>query len=180
MSVELDEIAKELRLFHSPSGPPPSTDDRSGFVILAALPLRPLIALTDSLSRRAGFTLLSLWAARSLLSLDRYAPEREGCYMNRAYTRLGLAQLLAGDDTSAIDSLRLSWRVHPCPHNTTFGHHPALWRALATVPEAEAARHEYAEAARHFSRNPHWPPRPLRWKEIPWRHILRSLTTRSS
>jgi hypothetical protein len=74
--------------------------------------------------------------APTVVDLDRFSLEPASCGLNRAYTRLGLARLGSGDELGAVDCLRKSWRVHPCPHNTTFGLRPELWNAVATMPGA--------------------------------------------
>jgi len=56
--------------------------------------------------------------------------------------------------SNAIECLRRSWHVHPCPHDTSFGLSLGLWIALAGIPEAEPARAEYEDMARLFA--PHF------------------------
>ncbi len=88
---------------------------------LAAAAVRACLIFLAALARLLGPRSLQLWAAGRVLTLDRLSLEPARCGLNRAYTRLGLAKLAAGDQLSAIACLRNSWHVHPCPHSTSFG-----------------------------------------------------------
>lgn len=106
-------------------------------------------------AQRAGMACacpgLQLWSARHRILTDKYWYEPARCSLNHAFTDLGLALLEMGDVPGAVECLRRSWRVYPCPHNTSFGLSPRLWKALEDVPEAAAARSEYERIARRFS-----------------------------
>ena len=131
-------------------------------IAVAVSGLRALLILVARLGAVSGASSIRVWAARKIVELDPFALEPASCGLNRAYTRLGLAKLAAGDDLGAIGCLRDSWRVHPCPHNTTFGLSPALWRAVANVSGSSAARDEYERMARRFRGhfgNREWPTR---------------------
>jgi hypothetical protein len=147
-------------------------------IAVAVSGLRALLMLVARLSAGSGASSLRVWAAQKIVELDRFALEPASCGLNRAYTRLGLAKLAAGDELGAIHCLRNSWRVHPCPHNTAFGLSPALWRAIAAVPGASAARDEYEGMARRF--RGHFGDREWPLRRTSWRDLARSLTARWS
>ncbi len=143
--------------------------------VIGAFAARAVLILLARLSWRFSASSLQIWAARKVVDLDRFSLEPASCGLNRAYTRLGLARLAAGDELGAIDCLRKSWHVHPCPHNTSFGLSPALWSALAGTSGTTGARGEYEQMARKFSWHLEWPSPRLSWKDV-----VRSLTTRWS
>ena len=119
---------------------------------------------------RLGLGGLRVWAAREEIAIDRFWYEPASCGLNHAYTRLGLALLAGGDESGAINCPQAGWRIHPCPHNTSFGLDPRLWSALVGVSAADYAREEYAEVARKFSPDGGWPP-----PKVSLRRVFRSL-----
>lgn len=162
-------------------------------------PLPPLPALTDPAAasgmgacyglasrlvllcaQRAGIACdhpeLQLWSARHRILTDKYWYEPARCSLNHAFTDLGLALLEMGDVPGAVECLRRSWRVYPCPHNTTFGLSTRLWKALEGVPEAAAARSEYERIARRFSPGFGAPPQRLTRPQT-IRRIVKALWT---
>jgi hypothetical protein len=184
--VKADLIEKELTAYHEwqeaflrgdeklPSLPASEATARLP-VVIGALAARAVLILLAELSRRFGLSSLQIWTARRVVDLDRFALEPASCSLNNAYTRLGLAMLAAGDELGAIHCLRKSWHVHPCPHNTSFGLSPALWRALAGTSGTTAVRAEYEQMARRFYWQFQWPSPRLSWKDF-----VRSLTARWS
>jgi hypothetical protein len=113
----------------------------------------PLVALGWT-ARKMRIARLRQWCARMRIRLDRMVLCRAGCSFNQAITELGLAVLETGAVPGAIECLRRSWHVHPCPHNVSSGLSPNLWIALAGISEAEPIRMEYEKMARLFA--PHF------------------------
>ena len=184
--VEADLIEQELTAYHEwqeaflrgdekcPSLPTPEPTARLP-VAIGALAAGALLVLLARLSCRFGLYAVQIWAARNIVDLDRFSLEPASCGLNRAYMRLGLAKLAARDELGAIDCLRKSWHVHPCPHNTSFGLSPALWRALGATSGTTGPRAEYERMAQRFSWHLEWPSPRLTWKDV-----VRSLATRWS
>ncbi len=184
--VEIDVIERELAVWRNwqaaflrgdeerPSLPATQASPLPPVLIAAAV-ARALLLFLARVSSRFGSSALHIWAANKIVALDHLSFEPVSCGLNRAYGRLGLAKLVAGDQLGAIECLRTSWRVHPCPHNTSFGLVVGLWQALASTPGAARASREYEEMARKFCGSSDWPPEPLTGKGI-----RRSLTTRWS
>ena len=97
-----------------------------------------------------GMASSALWASKTRVKLDRLSWEPVSCGLNRAYTDMGLSYLAAGRIEEAIECLTRSWKVLPCPHNTSFGLAPGLCRALRRFLEAEDADSEYLEMWKRF------------------------------
>ena len=110
------------------------------------------------LARRFRLSSLRVWAAQKVIAFDGFLLEPASCSLNNALTELGLALLETGDRMAAINCLRRSWKVHPCPHNIWFGLKTRLWQALSSVEESVEARDEYQEMARKFRLGAAWPP----------------------
>ncbi len=130
---------------------PLQNGEPSSAAFICGLAVRiPLLAL-GSLARKARLPLLRQWAAHQQIRLDWMTLCRASCSLNHAWTELGLALLERGDVPMAIDCLERSWHVHPCPHDTSHGLSPCLWKALDGTPQAEEARIEYENMARRFA-----------------------------
>jgi hypothetical protein len=69
-------------------------------------------------------------------------------------TNLGLALLAQNDVEGAIHCLDSSWRVHPCPHNTSFGLDRRLVSKLRHLPKAEKIVEGYINIGKKFV---YWP-----------------------
>ncbi len=115
------------------------------------------LKLVGWLATLFGLVKLAIWAAEQEIHHDSSWYEPCACGLNNAYTRLGLALLKVQDVNTAVDCLRRSWRVHPCPHSVSSGLNLRLWQALEEVPAAAAARDEYEEMAREFFVLGYWP-----------------------
>jgi len=131
----------------APQGEPSNVTMLCGFFVRSAL------RTVGWIGRRGQISSLRVWAARQQVRFDWMALEPASCALNEAFTELGLSLLDIGDSNGAIESLRASWRVHPCPHNISFGLNPHLWVALGEIPGAETVRYEYENVARRFSSN---------------------------
>jgi len=95
-----------------------------------------------------AFTLLHLHflagrIAALRIATDGLSFEPRQCGLNNAYNNLGLAYLKRGKVAGAITCLEQSWRVYPCPHNTSFGLRMKLCKALASYPEAVVSVNNY-------------------------------------
>ena len=92
--------------------------------------------------------------AKLRISTDRFCYEPKSCGYNNAYTKLGLALLSQDDVNGAIKCLEASWRVHPCPHNSSFGLKRSLVSKLKNYPEASRVVAQYIKIGKQFV---YWP-----------------------
>lgn len=95
-------------------------------------------------------TPLSTWASKNRVKFDNLWWEPISCGLNNSYTDLGLSYLESGDIDKSINCLDQSWRVYPCPHNTSFGIKLSLYLRLKEVPEANNAVTEYLDMWNKF------------------------------
>jgi len=109
-----------------------------------------------------GIELSSLFRIKSFvaffsklrISTDRFSYEPLSCGYNNAYTKLGLVLLSQNDVNGAIKCLDASWRVHPCPHNTSFGLKRGLVSKLKNHSQASIVVAKYIEIGKQFD---YWP-----------------------
>jgi hypothetical protein len=117
---------------------------------LADLLVHPVLAVLTMVARPArAYRALAL-LARVRIATDRLSYEPRSCGLNGAYTNLGLARLGQNDVAAALVCLDASWRVHPCPHNTSFGLRQRLATALQPYLEARPLRERYARMSAEF------------------------------
>ena len=95
---------------------------------------------------------LAIWASKTSVKYDHLWWEPVSCGLNNAYTNLGIGYLKAGNTKDAIECLKNSWRVYPCPHNTSFGLKLTLFKKLKNYPEAKDAVADYLEIWEQFKR----------------------------
>ncbi len=145
---------------------PQQPGEPSSLVIVFGLPIQFTLIISGWIAKKAYLRALRIWVARKRVALDGIDFERASCGLNKALTELGLSLLAVREHTGAIDCLRRSWQVHPCPHNTTFGLSPRLWYALVVIPEATEACAEYEGMARKFSAGFTWPPPRMRLTQV--------------
>jgi hypothetical protein len=131
-----DELNRPLH----PDGP-------SSIVVTA---FHVLIEISSSVARRLGAHRILSVLARMRIATDRWSYESRACAWNFAHTNLGLVLLARNDVKGAIACLDASWRVHPCPHNSTYGLSQRLATALRKQPEARAALAQYDCMSRRF------------------------------
>ena len=146
-----------LRNEHPLPDLPIAPDERSTFTLLYGLVVQSVLILLGWIAKLTQLRSLRVWAAWQRVACDLITVEPASCFLNNTFTELGLALLAGGDHVGATECLRQAWRVHPCPHNTSLGLNPRLWRALESVPESTDARHEYEERAKQFSLNGQFP-----------------------
>jgi hypothetical protein len=121
----------------------------------------PLLAVLWKLSQITRVYKASVFFAKTRINTDKYSFEPCSCGLNQAYTRLGLALLKKKDVAGAIDCLAASWRVHPCPHSTSFGLAKRLALALRPYPEAAVAVQQYVRMGERFAMSSSWWPTDL-------------------
>ncbi len=92
--------------------------------------------------------------AKLRISTDKFCYEPYSCGYNNAYTKLGLALLAKNDLSGAINCLDVSWRVHPCPHNSSYGLKRSLVAKLRSYPEAADVVNQYIKIGKQFV---YWP-----------------------
>jgi hypothetical protein len=97
-----------------------------------------------------GINSLTIWASKISIKNDNLWYEPISCSMTNSYTDMGLGYLRAGNVENAIKCLNKSWRVYPCPHNTSFGLKLKLFKKLREYPEARGATAEYLEMWEQF------------------------------
>ena len=86
---------------------------------------------------------LTIWATETSIKYDYLYWEPLSCRWNNSYTDMGLAYIKSGKIDKAIKCLNRSWRVYPCPHNTTYGLKSRLCKKLKEFPVAQEAVFEY-------------------------------------
>ena len=99
-----------------------------------------------------GLSSLAIWASRTSIKHDNLWYEPRACGYTNSYSNMGLGYLKLGKVEKAINCLRKSWRVYPCPHNTSYGLKLKLYKKLKPYPEAKEAVSEYAEMWEHFKK----------------------------
>jgi hypothetical protein len=92
------------------------------------------------------------WFTLARIRTDNLSFEPSQCGLNTAYTYLGIGKLKSGDIEGAINALKSSSLVWPCPHNTSFGLRMRLARELGEYPEARGAVNEYKQLAYLFNK----------------------------
>jgi hypothetical protein len=93
---------------------------------------------------------LAIWASTASVKYDHLWWEPVSCGLNNAYTYLGIGYFKAGKIPDAIECLKKSWLVYPCPHNTSYGLKLNLYKKLRNFPEAEMATTEYFDMWKKF------------------------------
>jgi tetratricopeptide (TPR) repeat protein len=96
------------------------------------------------------FPLVTIWASKTRIKYDYLWYEPISCGYTNAFADMGLGYLELGKVEEAITCLSKSWRVYPCPHNTTYGLTLRLYNKLKNYPEAAAATSEYQEMWEQF------------------------------
>ena len=86
--------------------------------------------LLSKIGLKLKITPLTIWATKNRIKFDNLWYEPISCGLNNAYTDLGLSYLKIGNIEKSIECLDKSWRVYPCPHNTSFG--IKLWKKFHT------------------------------------------------
>jgi hypothetical protein len=124
-------------------------------MFLLGVPLLLPLKLAGLTSRLLPLRALERWAARKRIEYDHLWYGPMACGLNSAWTDLGLAMAASGDYAAAVNCLRQSWHVHPCPHSTTFGLQRRLLdrlrgAALTNQAVAEAVE-EYEHVAGAFA-----------------------------
>ena len=95
---------------------------------------------------------IAIWAAKNSVKYDYLRWEPLSCGLNNAYTLLGTGYYKTGDIEAAIKCLKYSWRVYPCPHNTSFGLKLNLYNKLRHYPDAKEATAEYFDMWKRFKK----------------------------
>ena len=126
--------------------------------------IHSIILISIELSALLRIKIFVAFFAKLRIATDRYSFEPLSCGYNYAYTKLGLVLLSQNDVAGAINCLDASWRVHPCPHNTSYGLKRALVSKLKDYPEASIVVAQYLTIGKQFV---YWPEK---WAE----KILRS------
>lgn len=97
-----------------------------------------------------GINSLAIWASKISIKHDNLWYEPISCSMTSSYTDMGLGYLKLGQVEKAVKCLNKSWRVYPCPHNTSYGLKLKLFKKLRDYPEASVAVAEYLEMWEQF------------------------------
>ena len=98
------------------------------------------------------FPSIAIWAAKASVKYDHLRWEPMSCGLNSAYTFLGIGYYKTGNIKAAIKCLKNSWRVYPCPHNTSFGLKLNLYRKIRGNPDANEVTAEYLDMWKRFKR----------------------------
>ncbi len=109
-----------------------------------------LLWLICKCSMKARLYQLSIWSAKKRIEYDKFWYEPVSCGLTNSYTDLGTAYFKAGQIEKATDCLSKSWKVFPCPHNTSFGPATSLCRLLSEHPSSKNAVDEYLNMRKKF------------------------------
>jgi hypothetical protein len=118
--------------------------------LIASVSYHLLLAALAATARSVRAHWLAAFAARARIISDGLSYEPKSCGLNNAFTNLGLALLGQNNIAEAIECLDASWRVHPCPHNCSFGLDQRLATALRPYAEAEQSIEQYDRMSRRF------------------------------
>jgi hypothetical protein len=129
-------------------------DQKNNSYMLFGLMIHPLLFASIIISRILRLHKFVAFFSKVRIATDKLSHEPVSCGFNQAYTNLGLALLVENDIQGAIHCLDLSWRVHPCPHNTSFGLDRRLVSKLRHFPEAEKNVEKYIKMGKQFV---YWP-----------------------
>lgn len=99
-----------------------------------------------------GIPSLTIWASKNSIKHDHLWYEPKSCGYNNSYSDMGLGYLKKGNVEEAVKCLSKSWRVYPCPHNTSYGLKLKLFKKLRDRPEAKEVSDEYLEMWEHFKK----------------------------
>ena len=116
--------------------------------------LFPLLYILLNIAKVIGWYHFVARLSKARIEADRFSFEPKSCGLNKAYTQLGLALLAQNDLDGAIGCLDASWRVHPCPHNASYGLDRRLVSKLKSYEEAKGVVERYISVGRHFAQ---WP-----------------------
>lgn len=116
----------------------------------------PILSLLFYLSYFLHLNSFAVWIARARIAVDDLSCCPGSCGLNWAYTKLGLAFLAKKEIKEAIQCLDASWRVHPCPHNSSFGLSRSLVSKLDNHPDALASVEQYIRIGRQFVDRPEY------------------------
>lgn len=130
---------------------PKNRDDqnRPCLAVLGIL-IHTLLAICMGIVKLLHLHKFAAFFSRIRIATDKYSYEPVSCGYNKAYTNLGLALLAQGDIGGAIKCLDASWRVHPCPHNSSFGLSRRLVSQLKHYPDASEVVSEYVRIGKKF------------------------------
>ena len=160
-----DEILTELRTYKTfakayregkrkselPSIPQNKDSQSSNAKLVIGIFLLPIISGFLSFAMTCRLKSLAVKLARLRVEADTFSLEPVSCGLNSAYTYLGLSLLAKNDLQGAIDCLDTSWRVHPCPHNVSYGLKRRLVGRLKNCEEAKKVVEQYIKMGQHFS-----------------------------
>jgi hypothetical protein len=118
--------------------------------LLVGLSLHPFLAILMETAQLLRFATLQAALARIRIATDTFSFEPKSCGLNNAFTHLGLALLAKKNIAGARKCLEASWRVHPCPHNSSYGLSKGLVSKLRDYPEAESEIAEYLRIGKKF------------------------------
>jgi hypothetical protein len=114
------------------------------------LVLHLTLKVIGSAARSVGAHAIRAWTAQKRIDLDHLWYEPGACGLNSAWTDLGLAMAARGLYSGAAECLGRSWRVHPCPHSTSFGLSRRLVEFLRQAGAVPEAVQEYERIAKLF------------------------------
>ena len=118
--------------------------------ICFGISLHSFLWLLIKIGSALGIPSLMVWAANTRIEYDHLYFEPRSCGYTNSYTNMGLGYLKMGKIDEAIECLDKSWRVYPCPHNTSYGLNLKLYKKLKKIPKANDAVSEYAEMWEYF------------------------------
>lgn len=135
---------------HAPSFMAERINEVGTFKLLAGLLTHFALLVARGLFFRLGLWTLAQFCAELRIKTDDWSGDEAECGLSEAHTMVGMCRLKRGDLSGAIEALNCSWKVWPCPHNTTYGFDTRLARALSKHPEAEGPVRDFLEVSSEF------------------------------
>ncbi len=137
-----------------PKLPPNKDNQKNRTYMLYGLIIHPFLFISVNISKLLRIHKFVAFFSKVRIVTDKLSYEPVSCGYNQAYTNLGLALLSENDIEGVKHCLDASWRVHPCPHSTSFGLDRRLVSKLRLYPEAEKTVEKYIKMGKQFV---YWP-----------------------
>jgi hypothetical protein len=131
--------------------PVPAWISRSDWSAVGSAAVHAPIRMLRILATKMSLPSVAARLAQLRIRTDGWSYEIRACGLNRAWCTLGLACVARGDLQRATECLDEAWRVHPCPHNTSFGLAMELSQALDRHEPAREVVARYRRIASAFA-----------------------------
>ncbi|RJP84241.1 MAG: hypothetical protein C4518_20315 [Desulfobacteraceae bacterium] len=158
-----DEVFNLLSIYHNwRNGPDPRNNypielellekdlENNTFKVFFGVFLHIYLSIFCKISIVLNLHKLAFWITEKRLKFNHLSVCHYACSLTNVYTDLGIMYLRRNKIEKATECLNKSWRVYPCPHNTSFGFPTRLSRLLSAYPTAENSVEEFLEMRKIF------------------------------